>query len=106
MIYKCSEKSNVEVNALSRIPRDQNIMAEVVKTTVEGPKTLLEIYACHKKAISSLILKSPPAKMTVANWVQAQKVDPTINQVGTWMEGKKLDTVKVGDEMSQELNNI
>ena len=41
--------------------------------------------------------------MTIANWVQAQKADPTINQVVTWMESEKLDTVKVGDEMSQEL---
>ena len=41
--------------------------------------------------------------MTVADWVEAQKADPAINQVVTWMEGMKLDTVKVGDEMSQEL---
>ena len=86
---------------------DQNIKAEVIeaifKATVEGPKALMEIYACHQKAISSLILESLPAQMTVANWVQAQKVDPTINQVVTWMENKKLDTVKVGDEMTQEL---
>ena len=41
--------------------------------------------------------------MTIATRVQDQKVDPTINQVVTWMENKKLDTVKVGDEMSQEL---
>ena len=43
--------------------------------------------------------------MTVANWVQALKSDPTINQLVTLMESKKLDTVKVevGNEMSQEL---
>ena len=75
----------------------------MVKAIVEGPSALMEIYACHEKAISSLILESPPAWMTIANWVQAQKVDPTINQVVTWMEIKKLDTVEVGDEMSQEL---
>ena len=43
--------------------------------------------------------------MTIANWVQAQKANPTINQVVTWMESEKLDTVKVGDEMSQELKH-
>ena len=53
----------------------------------------MEIYACHKKAISSLILESSPGQMTVSDWVQDQKVDPTINQVVTWMESKKLDTV-------------
>ena len=34
--------------------------------------------------------------MTVADWVQAQKADPTINQIDTWMENKKMETVKVG----------
>ena len=52
--------------------------------------------ACHEKAISSLILESPPAWITVADRVQAQKADPTINQVITWMENKKLETVKNG----------
>ena len=80
-------KSNVEVDALSRIPWDQNIRADAVeaifKATMEGPSALMEIYACHEKAISSLILVSPPALMTIANWVQAQKADPTINQLVT-----------------------
>ena len=40
--------------------------------------------------------------MTVADWIQAQKADPTISQVITWMESKMLDTVKVDDEMSYE----
>ena len=62
----------------------------------------MKIYACHEKAISSLILESPPAWMTVANLVQAQKADPTINKVVTWLESKILDAVKVGEEMSQE----
>ena len=63
----------------------------------------MEMYACHEKAISSLILESHPVWITVAHWVWAQKVDPTINQVVTWMENKKLETVKVGEEMSHEL---
>ena len=41
--------------------------------------------------------------MTATDWVPAQKDDPTINQVVTWLESKKLDTVKLSDEMSQEL---
>ena len=35
-------------------------------------------------------------KMTMMDWVQAQKVV-------TWIESKKLDTVKMGEEMSPEL---
>ena len=64
------------MDALSRIPRDQNIRAElakaIFKAAVEGPNDLIEIYAYHKKAISSLILVSPPAWMTVVDWVEAQ----------------------------------
>ena len=95
---------------LSRIPWDQNIKAKVVeaifKATVQGPKALMEVYACHEKAISFLVLESPPAHMTATDWVQAKKEDPTINQVVTWMESQKLDIVKTNDEMSQELKHI
>ena len=70
MVYYCLGKSNVEVDVLSRIPWDHNIKAEVVgaifKATVEGLEALMEVYACHEKAISSLILESPPTQ-TAAN---------------------------------------
>ena len=105
-IYYHSGKCNVDVDALSQIPWDQNIKAEAVeaifKATIKGPDALMEVYACHENAISSLILESPPTQMTVMDWAQAQKVDPTINQVITLLEDKKLDTLKVGEEMSQE----
>ena len=106
-VYYQLGKSSIEVDALSGIPWDQSIRAEVAeaifKATVEGPNALMEIYACHEKAISSLILESPPVQMTVTDWIQAQKADTTINQVVTWMENKKLETAKVGEEMSHEL---
>ena len=64
-VYDHSGKSNIEADALSRIPWYHNIKAKVVesilKAAVEGPETLMEIYACHEKAIISLILESPPA---------------------------------------------
>ena len=62
----------------------------------------MEVYACHEKA-NSLILESPPTRMTVTDWVQVLKADPVINQVVIWIESKNLDTVKVGEEMSPEL---
>ena len=102
-----SGKSNVDTDALSWIQWDQNIKAEAVETIfkahVEGPDAVIEVYACHEKAISSLILESPPTQVNVTDWVQAEKVDPAINQVITWLDDKRLDTVKVGEEMSQEL---
>ena len=63
----------------------------------------MEVYACNERAISALILQSPPAHMTVMDWVQAQKADPAINQVITWLEDRRLDTMKVDKGMSQEL---
>ena len=58
---------------LSQISWDQNIKAEVVKAifkaAVEVPNALMEVYACHEKAIISLILESPPIQMTVMDWV-------------------------------------
>ena len=63
----------MEVDALSRIPWDQSIRAEVVeaifKATMESPDTLMKVYACHEKAVSSLLLESPPVWMTVADWI-------------------------------------
>ena len=68
-VHYHSGKSNIEVDALSAIPWDQNVRADMVKAifkaAVESPGALMEIYACHKKAISSLILESPPAQMTI-----------------------------------------
>ena len=90
-LYYHLGKSNVEADVFSRIPWDQIIRAEMVeaifKATVEGPNTLMEIYACHEKAISYLNLKPPP-QMTIVDWVQAQKVDPTIDQVVTWRKAR------------------
>ena len=97
----------MEGDSFYRIPWDQSIRAEAVeaifKVAREGPDALMGIYACHEKAVSSLILGSPPVQMSIVDWVQAQKVDPTINQVVTWMEGKKLETVKMGEEVLHEL---
>ena len=63
-IYYQSGKSNVDADALPQIPWDKTIKAEVVgaifKTTIEGPDALMEVYACYDRAISSLILESPP----------------------------------------------
>ena len=98
MVYYHLGKSNIEVDALPRIQWDQNIKAKVVKAilkaTVEGPN----VSSClpwegHQ-------FPNFPTQMTAAKWVQAQKLDPNINQIVAWMESMKLDTVKMSDEMS------
>ena len=106
-IYYHSGKFNVDVDTLSKIPWDKNIKTEAVeamfKAAIESLDALIEVYACNEKAIISLILESPPTQMTVMDWVQAQKADLAISQVITWLEDKRLDALKVGKEMSQEL---
>ena len=61
-------KSIIEADTLSRVPWDQNIEVDVVgaifKAAVDGPETLMEIYTCHRKAVSYIILESPPTWMT------------------------------------------
>ena len=63
----------------------------------------MEVYAKHERAVSSLFLESPPTPMTAMEWLWAQKADLAISQVTTWMEAKELSTVKVSDEMSQDV---
>ena len=41
--------------------------------------------------------------MTVTNWVQTKKPDWAISQVTTWIEDGKLSSLKVSEEMSQEI---
>ena len=99
-------KSNVDAGALSRIPWDQNIEADTVgaifKAIVDGPESLMEVYACHKGAVSSIILESPLTLTATMEWVQAQKANPAISQVITWIKAEEVGTVKVSEEMSQE----
>ena len=41
--------------------------------------------------------------MTAMEWVQAQKANPAISQVITWIKAEEVGTVKVSEEMSQEV---
>ena len=41
--------------------------------------------------------------MTTMEWVLAQKANPAISQVITWIKTKKVDAVKISEEMSQEV---
>ena len=91
---------------LSRIPWDQNIRAEAVEAifmaTVEGPDTPMEIYACHEKAISSLIWSLP--SMDDCCLLGSGPEGRFNYQPGSYLDGsKKLETVKVGELMSHEL---
>ena len=93
------QKISVNADALSMIPLDQDIKVDAVGAifgaTVDGPEVLM--------TISPLILESPPTQMTAMEWVWAQKTDPVISQVTTWIENGKLSIEKVSEEMSQRV---
>ena len=92
---------------LSRILCDQNTEADTVeaifKAVVDGPEALMEVYAWHEGVVSSLTLESPPTLTTAMEWVQAQKTNPAISQVIIWINAKEVSTMKVSEEMSQEV---
>ena len=98
-IHYHSGKSDVDADALSQIPRDQNFKTNTVgaifKAAVNGPGALMEIYTCHKRAIGSFILESPPAWMNAMEWVWAKKADPAIYQGTIWIKDWKLSTVRL-----------
>ena len=106
-INYCLRKSNVIVNALSRIPWDQNIevhtIGAIFKATVDGTEILMAVLICHKRVISFLILELSPSSMAAMECVWAQKPDTVLSQVTTLIEDGKLRTMKVSEEMSQEV---
>ena len=63
-IHYCSEKSNGDADKLSQIPVDQNIEADAIgaifRATVDDSEAAMYVYACHKRAVSSLVLESHP----------------------------------------------
>ena len=99
-VYYHLGKSNIEVDALSgshgiRISKQKELRPSS-RLLWKAPTPRWKFMPAMR---SSLILKSPPAHMTIAHWVQEQRVGPTINQVVTWLESNKLDAVNVGEEM-------
>ena len=85
MVYYHSRKSNVEADVLSRIPWDQNIKAKAAevffKAAVEVPKTLMEAYACHERAISVPYFWSlPPHKWLLWTGFRSRRHIPLLGR--------------------------
>ena len=106
-IHYHSGKSNVNANTLSWIPWDQNIEKDTVETifkaAVDSPKALMEVYACHGRAISSLILESPPTQMTATTGFRLKSPTWLSARITTCIESGKFSTTKVSEEMSPEI---
>ena len=67
----------MDADTLTKIPWVQNIRTKAVETifkaTVDGPDALMEVYACNERAVSSLILLSSLACMTVMDFVRPRE---------------------------------
>ena len=100
--YK-SEKVNVDANALSRNPLDMQIDTAIEKSIINplyksyGPNTDLlhsEVVIAKGGEITNI---TPPElnltstkNMTKEMWIEAQKEDPALNQLITFLKSKTL----------------
>ena len=96
--YNFSVYSNVDADALSRIPRDQIILAEsiqtILKAATDGPEALAKMYACCAWVCEVLWVEPPPQWMLWEDWVKAQNEDPGIQQVVQWLVKQELEEVQ------------
>ena len=110
LAHSVSGKTNVETNALSHIPWDRVIEAEtvqvVIKAAIEGPKAVMEVYACNVKVCVAGELDPPPQWMTKENWVIAQWDYPDVGKIVKWLNESTLDTVKLGSDNPLSWSNI
>ena len=68
-------KSNIDADALSRVPWSENLSDEEVQATLKGCleklEYLWEVYACSFQIVEDLQLNLEPSKMNPKDWCQA-----------------------------------
>ena len=78
-------RTNIDADALSRLPCSEEIDNEeiqaILKGCLEQPKFLWEAYACSVKVTEVLKENLAPAKMGAAEWKAAQANDPAISAI-------------------------
>ena len=74
-------KSNLDRDALSRIPWSEHLSDEEVQATLKGclekPEYLWEAYAYSVQILEDLQQNMEPSKMNSKDWSKAQGLDPT-----------------------------
>ena len=106
-IHYKSGKTNVDADALSRIPWDRDVDIEGVQALIQGitarPQVLYEATSCSLRACEELQVETKPGNMTLEQWVEAQNEDPTIGQIRSLFQSHSLGNYKLQPNDSEEL---
>ena len=78
-------RTNIDADALSRLPCSEEILEEEVRAILKGcleqPQFLWEAYACSARITEDLKEHSKPSTMGPKEWKAAQLRDPTISAI-------------------------
>ena len=87
-------RTNIDADALSRLPCSEEISNEEVQAILKGcleqPKFLWEAYACSARAADELKEHLAPSRMRAKEWREAQSKDPVISVVMKMLINKTL----------------
>ena len=121
--YK-SGKANVDADALSRNPWDMQLDTAIVKSIInyEGSSPLYESYGPNTDLLHSEVVIAKggqitnitPSKLNLTNsktitrdmWIEAQKEDPSLNQLITLLKSRTLGHRKHPKNDSPEMKNM
>ena len=89
-------KANIDADALSRIPwdREQTVEPEIVGHLLGNVITkagcVMECYTGHTTTVPEPVPKVEPGKMSVTDWIEAQREEKGVRKVIELYEAKKL----------------
>ena len=87
-------RTNIDADALSRLPCSEEILEEEVRAILKGcleqPQFLWEAYACSARITEDLKEHSKPSTMGPKEWKAAQLRDPTISAIYKMLAKKTL----------------
>ena len=96
-------KSNVDADALSRIPwdREQTVdpgtVGHLLGTVITKVGCVIECYTGHTATMPEHVPKMEPSKMSVTDWMEAQRKEEDIRKVIELYEAKKLTKSHKGE---------
>ena len=97
-------KTNVDADALSRIPWNKEQMVEpetvghLLSNVISEAGCVIECYKGHTATALEPIPKAEPGKMSVTDWVAAQREDKGLRKVIELYEAKKLTKSHRGEK--------
>ena len=89
-------KTNIDADVLSRIPWNKEQMVEpetvgcLLGNVISKAGCVIECYKGHTTTLLEPLPKVEPGKMSVIDWVAAQREEKRLRKVIEWYEAKKL----------------